>query len=797
MTTLTPQVRTDLIGKVQKMLLGGKHKSEIIGPLGEHIKGLGVPDYGDQADEIIKVAKVPNAVAPEEAKQQETPAAPAAAVADVTAAPVDYYAEVMRRLREDSSEKSVRTTKTWLMLQGMLPDEANVLIEKALAEVQPASVPVMEPVTAPAVAATPAVVQQSVAAQEPVLVGPDANGEFPTPVDGALWMASLGIPQTPLQKRTKKPFLDAWQDKATTNSEQIRKWATEYFGCNFGSVGKAGKHFVFEADSPDVRKRFEATGQTFSSRLIIQSRPNRGHRWYLYAPGVTNISQTYTKHGDFSLRADDMQCVSPGSIHPETGKQYVVTDAGAPAAPTQQEIDFWNSERIEKKSVTQDIARNERGLIPYGQHLYHGWLVQQAGKLRQMGLNVETIETSLIELAEKNLEPPIDFEKVKQVARSMRIYPAGQNTDLVLTQQAQTQNQQPNKADVSNWLSMFRSVEEMEDGPIVMVIEGVLQEGTCFIGANPGDGKTLAGLAFAKAISTGTPLFGLPQYAVTEPRTVIYLIPESRDRAFRKRCEAFRMPTDKMKFMARTISAGVSLELGDPYLLEAVRQTKAVVFLDTASRFMKGTDENAAAQNRQLVNDVVTLLAAGAICVVLIHHATKASKAKQEAMTLENMLRGSSDLGAMCDQAYGIRKDMLLYANGAGPMEIDLVNLKDREQIGELTSLRLAASYKKEGMDFPASYINEMGNFIVINNAETYRRNLETLVGLVKADPNIPVKELAVKTGLTEYAVKHSLLGLGWHRVQGGSGGASPWHQDSGDCLYAKAKPVKATGRRS
>lgn len=278
--------------------------------------------------------------------------------------------------------------------------------------------------------------------KESAVVQPDANGEFPSPVDGALWMASLGIPQTPLQKGTKKPFLDAWQDKATTNSEQIRKWATEYPGCNFGSVGKAGKHFVFEVDSPEVKNRFESTGQTFSSQLVIQSRPNRGHRWYVYAPGVANISQTYTKHGDFSVRADDQQCVSPGSIHPETGKQYLVTTRGVPAVPTQQEIDFWNSERVEKKSAKeQDVPRNERGLIPYGQHLYHGWLLQQAGKLRQMGLDVATIETALLKLAEANLEPPIDFEKVKQVARSMQNYEPGQNADLALTQPTAAQSE--------------------------------------------------------------------------------------------------------------------------------------------------------------------------------------------------------------------------------------------------------------------------------------------------------------------------------------------------------------------
>jgi hypothetical protein len=380
----------------------------------------------------------------------------------------------------------------------------------------------------------------------------------------------------------------------------------------------------------------------------------------------------------------------------------------------------------------------------------------------------------------------------------------GQQPSAQTPQQIATQ---PPQVDVSNWQSLFRSVDEMDDGPIDMIIEGALQEGTCFIGANPGEGKTLVALAFAKTICTGEPLFNLPQFHVSKPRPVIYLIPESRDRAFRKRCEAFRIPNDKAKFMARTISAGVPLDLADPRLLEAVRQTKAVVFLDTASRFMKSNDENAAAQNRFLVNDVIALLAVGAVCVVIVHHATKA--AKQEEMTLENMLRGTSDLGAMCDQAYGIKKDTKKYANGSGPMEIELANLKDREQIAinGLTSLRLAASWKEEKRadgiyqsTFPVSYIDTTGNFRVVSEVEAVNREIQRLEALAASEPNLSAKELAAAlTQTTEYRVLNQLKRLGYHRVSGGAGGASPWHRDvDGKCPYDKAdvieiKPAKKT----
>lgn len=375
-------------------------------------------------------------------------------------------------------------------------------------------------------------------------------------------------------------------------------------------------------------------------------------------------------------------------------------------------------------------------------------------------------------------------EQAKEVAQTL---PPVQPPTLIMS----SVQQQP-VPDVTKWREQFRSVGEMEDGPIIEVIKGVLQEGTCFVGASPSSGKTLVCLAMAKAICTGEPLFGLSQFSVPEPRPVIYLIPESRDRAFRKRCESFRIPDDKSKFMCRTTSAGPIMALTDPFLIQAVKELKPVVFLDTAARFMRTNDENSSAQNQALVNEVLAIQQAGAILVVLVHHATKASA--NEAMTLENMLRGTSDFAAMCDQVYGIKKDLGLYAHGNGPMEIDLASLKDREQIGELTTIRLAASKKTDpGCIIPTfSIIDETGNFHVVCDSETIKRTLDSLLAMVERDPRISIKALAQAVGLSEYSVHIQLNQLGWHRVQGGKGGASPWHNDEGKpCPYAKQEEPK------
>src|SRR6266403_102088 len=167
---------------------------------------------------------------------------------------------------------------------------------------------------------------------------------------------TYGIPQTPL--RGKIPVLQAWQKNASANAMQIRKWAAEHPGCNFGSVAIAGNHFIFEADSLAVRERFKNQGHNFTSNLIIESSPGKGHRYYLSAPGIENVGQN--KGEDFSIRANGEQCVSPGSVHPVTQKQYRVAVQNGPLKqPTPEEILFWKSERVEKTKKTDTELDSE------------------------------------------------------------------------------------------------------------------------------------------------------------------------------------------------------------------------------------------------------------------------------------------------------------------------------------------------------------------------------------------------------------------------------------------------------
>jgi len=81
----------------------------------------------------------------------------------------------------------------------------------------------------------------------------------------------------------------------------------------------------------------------------------------------------------------------------------------------------------------------------------------------------------------------------------------------------------------------------------------------------------------------------------------------------------------------------------------------AHVFLDTASRFGEG-DENSAGDNmRGLASDIFALLGSGARSVIAAHHSPKPF-ARENVMRLENVLRGSGDIGAMLTTAWGVKQ---------------------------------------------------------------------------------------------------------------------------------------------
>jgi hypothetical protein len=275
----------------------------------------------------------------------------------------------------------------------------------------------------------------------------------------------------------------------------------------------------------------------------------------------------------------------------------------------------------------------------------------------------------------------------------------------------------------------FKALSQLEQGEIRMLIDNVLPEGIVFLGGLSASAKTWFCLSLGKALTTGRPF--LNKWIVPTITPVLYLCPEVGDRAFGTRCRKMQLPNDRSKFLCRT-GTDITLPLDAKEVLETVAQLKCVVILDTFVRFNGALDENSSTQNQTIVKQVQALRSAGAPTVIVIHHSPKSQKAEE--MTLENVLRGSGDIGAAADVVYGLKT----IDRETNEVQVSCVKARDIELVKPFHIV--GRPYIDETGDFLLSV--QPGEVIPTRNAE-----LEELARIIEAEPGISQNGIFKRTG--------------------------------------------------
>ena len=208
---------------------------------------------------------------------------------------------------------------------------------------------------------------------------------------------------------------------------------------------------------------------------------------------------------------------------------------------------------------------------------------------------------------------------------------------------------------------------------MTFAIQGFLQsEAINALAGLSGNGKTWVALSLVRALLYGPgklwDYFEVPKRF----ERVIYLIPESMRGPFKQRLKLMGLYEEIGKrLFVRTLNMGKAPALDDKRLLVAAK--KAAVFLDTGVRFMNVADESNAVEIAEgLSNDMMGLLRAEADNVNPLFHSPKGFR-KDSEMSLEGMIRGSSELGAVLATAWGIKQI------DASSNIIHLENLKPRD----------------------------------------------------------------------------------------------------------------------
>jgi hypothetical protein len=294
-----------------------------------------------------------------------------------------------------------------------------------------------------------------------------------------------------------------------------------------------------------------------------------------------------------------------------------------------------------------------------------------------------------------------------------------------------------------------------------------------------GVGKTWVALSMVKALTNGTSFMKV--FHVSEPRNVLYLVPENGAKAFRRRATIMGVNPDR--FWCQTMNDGVPISLHDPMLAAAVKELKPVVFLDTAIRFQTSHDENSATESAQgLAKGIFNIMQMGALGVVGLHHAVKEAAKSKEALTLENCLRGSGDIGAMCDCVWGMQHDRggegegeEYYLQSQNLTRLFLRCVKPRDMDPKPDDFRIQG----RAPDGITSYFVTDGDFHVLEKdvVSAHARKVQEVSDYIKLHESASKKAIAEACRIAQGDVNSYATESGWECVDARPGRAGVWQR--------------------
>ena len=475
----------------------------------------------------------------------------------------------------------------------------------------------------------------------------------------------LGWKVVPIPRKQKAPLLVGWPELRIKESEIPDSFRR---GDNIGILWGEPSHWAVDVDL-DCTEAIALAPSFLTETDRVYGRETRPTSHYLYqSKGIEPIKFNDPEPSDpddaclLELRSTGQQSVVPPSIHP-SGERVRWEKRGGPASVSPDELRI----AVGILATAALIARrwrkgfrNEITLPLSGALLLAGWKKEKV---------IKFIEAIVFAAGDKELKKRVaaveatweKFSKGEKVTGIPRLGELlGEKTVSSICKWLGIGKEKSiASVDQLEEVGIFHSYDEFENAPpISFSIEGFLQNsGATMIAGLSGHGKTLAMLSMAKALLNSHKHKKLwHQFKVLETASrVLYLIPESGITPFKERLKHFHIYhyLKDGRLLVHTLSKGPTPDLSDPRILAAAKD--AYVFLDPTIRFEKGSENEAADNQRGLANDIFVLLRAGARAVIAAHHAPK-SFVKETVMTLENLLRGTGDIGAMVATAWGIKQ---------------------------------------------------------------------------------------------------------------------------------------------
>jgi len=250
----------------------------------------------------------------------------------------------------------------------------------------------------------------------------------------ALRNAGRGYRVIPL--KGKDAFLKNWPELATTDEATVRSWAAKYPDANVGVCGGADLAII---DTDRLSRLIEVCGPRWAewsqTYAVSSGRHDRAHFYYqateeVLAWGNKRWKEQGIDGNIFEIKVKGALVVGEGSIHPDTGAVYTIIQ-DLPLIPFPAELVVLVKEHWSRQNPT---GKRQWNLPVHDGEGRDDFLIQQAGKLRNIGASESVIRAHLAEL---NSDPaimadPKGEEHLDRIAKSAARYDVPAPAPIIL-----------------------------------------------------------------------------------------------------------------------------------------------------------------------------------------------------------------------------------------------------------------------------------------------------------------------------------------------------------------------------
>ena len=480
---------------------------------------------------------------------------------------------------------------------------------------------------------------------------------------------------TPKQKEAcKRPTELAWQktNNYSYNDPELLQWLRE--GGNYGVIGRNGFLIIDTDEKETVEKLKEIPIKTFTVKTA------KGlHSYFFTTDQIENMKFFEGEKDMGQIQADDRYAVAPNSIHP-SGEKYEVVNDVAIAEITLPTIQLLFGDWLVQKEEVEAVVKEEKEYKGTGVPVEK---IVDLTNFKHSGS--EIIGTHPVHGSANKSNLKINTEK--EVWRCFRCESGGGYLSLigVVERIIKCRDCRPNRISKEQWVKIFdvarvkygyadeAPVEEIikkERGYILKTImespmpeieywmEGIMPKNTLvLIGGRPNSFKSMFTLALSLQTARNKRFLSYFYPAQNTPKILLYDLENGVRVIHRRTFYLCGVNTDGMENI--TIEDNFNKTNMKKELEFAMNYD--VVILDSYRRFLRG-EENASEITDEFYSKFLKPLREADKTVIIVHHFRK-RRVEEEISEddLLEMFRGSSDIVAQVDVAFGLFKTEEVY----------------------------------------------------------------------------------------------------------------------------------------